>query len=125
MGEVGGFTHRCGVHAAVRGRLDLNTAFLADVARLVVGLSAPDHFNAPTFHPKIPGSWLGDLSHVELYPRLSSPFTPTGERDRRRDRAGRPGRVHPGAAQASEGPDRLLETTALRLPSSVTPLRVM
>jgi DNA-binding transcriptional regulator YiaG len=60
--------------------LDLNTAFLAASARLVVGLSAPDHFRGPTFNPKIPGSWLVDLSHVELDPRLPSPFTPTGER---------------------------------------------
>ncbi|MFD5398610.1 telomere-associated protein Tap [Streptomyces sp. NPDC127097] len=60
--------------------LDLNTAFLAAAARLTVGLSAPDHFHHPTFNPKIPGSWLVDLSHVELDPRLPSPFTPTGER---------------------------------------------
>ncbi|MFB7934022.1 multiprotein-bridging factor 1 family protein [Streptomyces sp. NPDC056039] len=60
--------------------LDLNTAFLAAASRLVVGLSAPDRFHAPKFNPKIPGSWLVDLSHVELDPRLPSPFTPTGER---------------------------------------------
>ncbi|MDT0570370.1 helix-turn-helix domain-containing protein [Streptomyces sp. DSM 3412] len=60
--------------------LDLNTAFLAAAARLVVGLSAPDHFVGPTFNPKIPGSWLVDLSHVEVDPCLPSPFTPTGER---------------------------------------------
>lgn len=60
--------------------LDLNTAFLAAAARLVVGLSAPDHFRAPTFNPKIPGSWLVDLSHVEVDPRLPSPFTPDGAR---------------------------------------------
>ncbi|MFE4915520.1 telomere-associated protein Tap [Streptomyces sp. NPDC056652] len=60
--------------------LDLNTAFLAAAARLVVGLSAPDHFHTPTFNPKIPGSWLVDLSHIELDARLPSPFTPTGER---------------------------------------------
>ncbi|MGW1616788.1 telomere-associated protein Tap [Streptomyces sp. NPDC002285] len=60
--------------------LDLNTAFLAAAARLVVGLSAPDHFHAPTFNPKIPGSWLVDLSHIEVDPRLPSPFTPTGTR---------------------------------------------
>ncbi|MEH0517386.1 helix-turn-helix domain-containing protein [Streptomyces sp. B21-079] len=58
--------------------LDLNTAFLAAAARLVVGLSAPDHFQTPTFNPKIPGSWLVDLSHVEVDPRLPSPFTPDG-----------------------------------------------
>ncbi|MEU3050848.1 helix-turn-helix transcriptional regulator [Streptomyces sp. NPDC006984] len=60
--------------------LDLNTAFLAAAARLTVGLSEPVHFVGPTFNPKIPGSWLVDLSHVELDPRLPSPFTPTGER---------------------------------------------
>ncbi|GHH88497.1 transcriptional regulator [Streptomyces sulfonofaciens] len=60
--------------------LDLNTAFLAAAARLTVGLSAPDHFHTPAFNPKIPGSWLVDLSHIELDPRLPSPFTPTGER---------------------------------------------
>ncbi|MFG2282487.1 telomere-associated protein Tap [Streptomyces asoensis] len=60
--------------------LDLNTAFLAAAARLVVGLSAPDHFRAPGFNPKIPGSWLVDLSHVEVDPRLPSPFTPDGIR---------------------------------------------
>ncbi|MFE9934310.1 telomere-associated protein Tap [Streptomyces sp. NPDC005533] len=60
--------------------LDLNTAFLAASARLVVGLSAPDHFHAPRFNKKIPGSWLVDLSHIELDPRLPSPFTPSGQR---------------------------------------------
>ncbi|MFC8270344.1 telomere-associated protein Tap [Streptomyces cinereoruber] len=60
--------------------LDLNTAFLAAAARLVVGLSAPDHFHAPKFNPKIPGSWLADLSHIDLDPRLPSPFTPDGSR---------------------------------------------
>ncbi|MCZ4101073.1 telomere-associated protein Tap [Streptomyces sp. H39-C1] len=60
--------------------LDLNTAFLAAAARLTVGLSEPVHFVHPTFNPKIPGSWLIDLSHVEIDPRLPSPFTPTGER---------------------------------------------
>ncbi|MFF3941683.1 telomere-associated protein Tap [Streptomyces phaeofaciens] len=60
--------------------LDLNTAFLAAAARLTVGLSAPDYFRAPAFNPKIPGSWLVDLSHIELDPRLPSPFTPDGTR---------------------------------------------
>ncbi|MEU3190728.1 helix-turn-helix transcriptional regulator [Streptomyces sp. NPDC006992] len=60
--------------------LDLNTAFLAAAARLVVGLSAPDHFHNVKFNPKIPGSWLVDLSHIELDPRLPSPFTPDGSR---------------------------------------------
>ncbi|MCX4721981.1 helix-turn-helix domain-containing protein [Streptomyces virginiae] len=60
--------------------LDLNTAFLAAAARLVVGLSAPDHFHAPRFNKKIPGSWLVDLSHIDLDPLLPSPFTPSGQR---------------------------------------------
>ncbi|UED82769.1 telomere-associated protein Tap [Streptomyces profundus] len=60
--------------------LDLNTAFLAASARLTVGLGAPEHLTHPTFNPKIPGSWYVDLSHIELDPRLPSPFTPTGTR---------------------------------------------
>ncbi|MFF6794361.1 telomere-associated protein Tap [Streptomyces filamentosus] len=60
--------------------LDLNTAFLAAAARLAVGLSAPEHVHAPQFSPKIPGSWLADLSHIELDSRLPSPFTPDGTR---------------------------------------------
>ncbi|MEU1280280.1 helix-turn-helix transcriptional regulator [Streptomyces sp. NPDC005805] len=60
--------------------LDLNTAFLAAAARLTVGLSAPDHFHTPVFNPKIPGSWLVDLSRIDLDPRLPSPFTPDGTR---------------------------------------------
>jgi hypothetical protein len=60
--------------------LDLNTAFLAAAAGPVGGLSAPDHFHAPKFTPKIPGSWLVDLSHIELDPRVPSPFTPDGSR---------------------------------------------
>ncbi|MCH0561352.1 helix-turn-helix transcriptional regulator [Streptomyces sp. MUM 16J] len=60
--------------------LDLNTAFLAAAARLVVGLSAPDHFHNVKFNPKIPGSWLVDLSGIELDPRLPNPFTPDGTR---------------------------------------------
>ncbi|PJN33387.1 transcriptional regulator [Streptomyces sp. CB02613] len=60
--------------------LDLNTAFLAAASRLTVGLSAPDHFHAPAFNPKIPGTWLVDLSRIELDPRLPSPFTPDGTR---------------------------------------------
>ncbi|MER6251866.1 helix-turn-helix transcriptional regulator [Streptomyces sp. NPDC001584] len=60
--------------------LDINTAFLAASARLVVGLSGPDHFHRPVFNKKIPGSWLADLSGIELDPRLPSPFTPSGRR---------------------------------------------
>ncbi|QHF95457.1 MULTISPECIES: telomere-associated protein Tap [Streptomyces] len=60
--------------------LDLNTAFLAAAARLVVGLSEPVHVVNPTFDPKTPGSWRVDLSHIELDPRLPSPFTPDGTR---------------------------------------------
>ncbi|MFC9914493.1 telomere-associated protein Tap [Streptomyces sp. NPDC059862] len=60
--------------------LDLNTAFLAAAARLVVGLSGPEHVKRPQFDKRIPGSWFVDLSHIELDPRLPSPFTPTGTR---------------------------------------------
>ncbi|MFE6461971.1 telomere-associated protein Tap [Streptomyces cinereoruber] len=60
--------------------LDMNAAFLASSARLTVGLSEPEHFVRPQFYPKVPGSWLVDLSHIEIDPRLPSPFTPSGER---------------------------------------------
>ncbi|WP_432127490.1 telomere-associated protein Tap [Streptomyces sp. bgisy082] len=60
--------------------LDMNAAFLASSARLMVGLSEPEHFVRPKFYPKVPGSWLVDLSHIELDPRLPSPFTPSGKR---------------------------------------------
>ncbi|MFE5947589.1 telomere-associated protein Tap [Streptomyces sp. NPDC056480] len=60
--------------------LDLNTAFLAAAARLMAGLSEPEHFVRPKFYPKVPGSWLVDFSHIELDPRLPSPFTPDGTR---------------------------------------------
>ncbi|WP_406054188.1 helix-turn-helix domain-containing protein [Streptomyces sp. NBC_01077] len=60
--------------------LDLNTAFLASTARLMVGLCEPDHFVRPKFYPKVTGSWLVDLSHIDLDPRLPSPFTLTGQR---------------------------------------------
>ncbi|MGW8360285.1 telomere-associated protein Tap [Streptomyces wedmorensis] len=60
--------------------LDLNTAFLASAARLAVGLSEPEYFIRPNFYPKVPGCWLVDLSHIDLDPRLPSPFTPTGQR---------------------------------------------
>lgn len=60
--------------------LDINTAFLAAAARLNVGLGEPVHVRAPAFDKKIPGSWLIDLSHIELDPRLPNPFTPHGRR---------------------------------------------
>ncbi|MFF8868401.1 telomere-associated protein Tap [Streptomyces sp. NPDC015139] len=58
--------------------LAVNTAFCAAADRLIVGLSEPVHVTKPPFDPKVPGSWLVDLSRVEVDPRLPSPFTPTG-----------------------------------------------
>nr|WP_307826945.1 transcriptional regulator [Streptomyces pactum] len=60
--------------------LDLNTAFLAAAARLPVGLGEPEEVLRPAFDKKVPGTWLVDLSHIELDPRLPSPFTPDGTR---------------------------------------------
>ncbi|WP_405444195.1 telomere-associated protein Tap [Streptomyces niveus] len=75
--------------------LDVNMAFAAGANGLVVGLGAPTHVQAPVFDPKLPGSWLVDLSHVDLSrvkagkewveldgSLLPSPFTPKGERPR-------------------------------------------
>jgi transcriptional regulator with XRE-family HTH domain len=74
--------------------IDVNMAFAAGANGLVVGLGAPTHVKAPVFDPKLPGSWLVDLSHVGLSrvkvgkdkwadldaSLLPSPFTPKGER---------------------------------------------
>ncbi|KOV65457.1 telomere-associated protein Tap [Streptomyces sp. MMG1121] len=59
--------------------IDVNMAFAAAANRTVVGLGAPVHVQNPAFDPALPGSWLVDLSHVRLDPRLPSPFTPDGE----------------------------------------------
>ncbi|EMF56539.1 helix-turn-helix transcriptional regulator [Streptomyces bottropensis] len=74
--------------------IDVNMAFAAGANGLVVGLGAPTHVKAPVFDAKLPGSWLVDLSHVDLSrvkvgkdkwadldaSLLPSPFTPKGER---------------------------------------------
>ncbi|ANB04424.1 transcriptional regulator [Streptomyces ambofaciens] len=74
--------------------IDVNMAFAAGANGLTVGLGAPTHVRAPAFDPKLPGSWLVDLSHVDLSRvkvgkdswadldagLLPSPFTPKGER---------------------------------------------
>ncbi|MBZ9645023.1 helix-turn-helix domain-containing protein [Streptomyces sp. PSKA30] len=59
--------------------IDVNMAFAAAANRLTVGLSAPVHVHRPVFDPKLPGSWLVDLSHITFDERLPSPFTPHGE----------------------------------------------
>ncbi|MEV6182267.1 helix-turn-helix transcriptional regulator [Streptomyces sp. NPDC052015] len=74
--------------------LDVNLAFGAAANGAVVGLASPPvHVTNPVFDPAVPGSWLVDLSHVDLSrvkvgkqwrelqgELLPSPFTPTGER---------------------------------------------
>ncbi|MFF7115407.1 telomere-associated protein Tap [Streptomyces albogriseolus] len=74
--------------------LDVNLAFGAAANGAVVGLASPPvHVNRPVFDPSMPGSWLVDLSHVDLSrvkigrqwrdldgDLLPSPFTPTGQR---------------------------------------------
>ncbi|WP_437090376.1 telomere-associated protein Tap [Streptomyces sp. enrichment culture] len=73
--------------------IDVNMAFAAGANGLTVGLGAPTHVRNPVFDPKLPGSWLVDLSHVDLSrvklakqwtdldgELLPSPFTPKGER---------------------------------------------
>ncbi|MDX2688276.1 telomere-associated protein Tap [Streptomyces scabiei] len=74
--------------------IDVNMAFAAGANGLVVGLGAPTHVKTPEFDAKLPGSWLVDLSHVDLSrvrvgkdrwadldaSLLPSPFTPKGER---------------------------------------------
>ncbi|GAB1333215.1 telomere-associated protein Tap [Streptomyces sennicomposti] len=73
--------------------IDVNMAFAAGANGLVVGLGEATHVKSPVFDPKLPGSWLVDLSHVDLSKvkvgkdkwveldasLLPSPFTPKGE----------------------------------------------
>ncbi|MFF0752011.1 telomere-associated protein Tap [Streptomyces sp. NPDC004267] len=72
--------------------IDVNMAFAAGANGLIVGLGEATHVKNPAFDPKLPGSWLVDLSHVDLSRvkagkqwvnldgcLLPSPFTPTGE----------------------------------------------
>ncbi|WP_030222325.1 telomere-associated protein Tap [Streptomyces bikiniensis] len=73
--------------------IDVNMAFAAGANGLTVGLGEATHIKGPAFDPKLPGSWLVDLSHVDLSrvkvgkewveldgSLLPSPFTPKGER---------------------------------------------
>ncbi|MFF2521457.1 telomere-associated protein Tap [Streptomyces liangshanensis] len=73
--------------------LDVNMAFAAGANGLTVGLGEPTHVNNPVFDLKLPGSWLVDLSHVDLSKvkvgkewveldgsLLPSPFTSKGDR---------------------------------------------
>ncbi|MEW2267840.1 telomere-associated protein Tap [Streptomyces sp. NPDC047853] len=73
--------------------IDVNMAFAAGANGLNVGLGEATHVKAPAFDPKLPGSWLVDLSHIDLSrvkvgkewveldgSLLPSPFTPKGER---------------------------------------------
>ncbi|MFB7852439.1 helix-turn-helix domain-containing protein [Streptomyces sp. NPDC056053] len=71
--------------------VDINMSFAAAANGLTVGLNGPTHLtNNPTFDPALPGSWLVDLSHIDLSrlqvngrtvdgTRLPSPFTPKGD----------------------------------------------
>lgn len=74
--------------------LDVNLAFGAAANGAVVGLASPPvHVTDPVFDAAVPGSWLVDLSHVDLSRvkvakqwrdldggLLPSPFTPSGQR---------------------------------------------
>ncbi|MEU6445081.1 transcriptional regulator, partial [Streptomyces sp. NPDC047046] len=60
--------------------IDINMAFAAAANRLTVGLGAPVHATTPVFDKAVPGSWLVDLSHIDVDPRLPNPFTPHGQR---------------------------------------------
>ncbi|MFJ3440969.1 telomere-associated protein Tap [Streptomyces sp. NPDC086081] len=74
--------------------IDVNMAFAAGANGLIVGLGKPTHVKQPVFDAKLPGSWLVDLSHVDLSKvkigkdkwadldgdLLPSPFTPKGDR---------------------------------------------
>ncbi|WP_424217481.1 telomere-associated protein Tap (plasmid) [Streptomyces sp. BI20] len=60
--------------------VDVNMAFAAAANGLVVGTGAPVHVKEPVFDPKLPGSWLVDLSEPDFGPLLPNPYTPDGRR---------------------------------------------
>ncbi|MDX2632553.1 transcriptional regulator, partial [Streptomyces scabiei] len=72
--------------------IDINMSFAAAANGLTVGLNGPTRLTGnPKFDASLPGSWLVDLSHVDLSrvringrtvdgDRLPSPFTPKGDR---------------------------------------------
>jgi hypothetical protein len=74
--------------------IDVNMAFAAGANGLNVGLGESTRVKQPVFDAKLPGSWLVDLSHVDMSRvrigkdkwveldagLLPSPFTPKGER---------------------------------------------
>ncbi|MEU5313650.1 helix-turn-helix domain-containing protein [Streptomyces sp. NPDC021562] len=74
--------------------LDVNLSFAAGANGAVVGLATPPvHVARPAFDPALPGSWLVDLSRVDLSrvkvgkqwrdldgDLLPCPFTPSGQR---------------------------------------------
>ncbi|MFE3905711.1 telomere-associated protein Tap [Streptomyces sp. NPDC059153] len=72
--------------------VDINMSFAAAANGLTVGLNGPARLTGnPRFDASLPGSWLVDLSHVDLSrveingrtvdgDRLPSPFTPKGDR---------------------------------------------
>ncbi|MEV8569675.1 helix-turn-helix domain-containing protein [Streptomyces sp. NPDC051322] len=92
--------------------IDVNTAFLAAANRLNVGLSEPLHVTAPVFDKTVPGSWLIDLSTIEMDPRLANPFTPHGTRP-----TGPAWYATPTVAYAQE----LIDT--YQLPVTLTPIQ--
>ncbi|MFG3638541.1 hypothetical protein [Streptomyces huasconensis] len=47
--------------------VDLNMSFAAAANSLMVGLNGPTHLTNPAFDPTLLGSWLVDLSHVDLF----------------------------------------------------------
>ncbi|OFA48226.1 hypothetical protein BEN35_18955 [Streptomyces fradiae] len=59
---------------------DVNAAFGAAANSLRVGTSACYHLQQAAFDPKLPGSWLHDLSGIAFDDLLPSPFTPDGRR---------------------------------------------
>ncbi|MER0477577.1 hypothetical protein ABR737_04275 [Streptomyces sp. Edi2] len=63
------YTHAVGI--------DVYMAFAA-ANRLVIGTGPATHVKNPAFEPKLPGSWLVGLAHIETDPRLLIPFTPRG-----------------------------------------------
>ncbi len=117
--------------------IDVNMAFAAGANGLIVGLGAPTYVKNPVFDPKLPGSWLVDLSHVDLSrvkvgkewaeldgPMLSSPQDgraklPGRVRAHRPLRFGDQGARHALAAPLVDHRETALEAINVTLPSGL------
>ncbi|OKJ09016.1 hypothetical protein AMK21_31480 [Streptomyces sp. CB00316] len=86
--------------------IDVNVAFAAGANGLNVGFGEPTRVKNPAFDPKLPGSWLVDLSHVDLSRVKAGKEWSGGRLLRRLCHAGGAAAGRPPSAGDEKGPSR-------------------